>query len=107
MLRRVLGEDIELVTLAAPDLELVRVDPGNLINVVLNLAIDARDAMPNGGKLTIATMSVVTGPEEAGELAGVEPGAWIRDPGQRHRRGHRHRRATAHLRAVLHDEGTR
>jgi PAS domain S-box-containing protein len=77
MLRRVLGADIELVTLAPPHLDLVRVDPGQLENVVLNLAINARDAMPNGGKLTIATMAVVTGADETGELAGVEPGSWI------------------------------
>ncbi|MDX2090609.1 MAG: PAS domain-containing protein [Kofleriaceae bacterium] len=77
MLRRVLGADIELVTLASPDLELVRVDPGQLENVVLNLAINARDAMPNGGKLTISTTTVVTGTDEAGGLANVEPGTWI------------------------------
>ena len=58
MLRRLLGEQIELVTLAPPGLGSVKVDPGQLEQVIVNLAVNARDAMPIGGRLVIETANV-------------------------------------------------
>jgi len=58
MLRRLTGEDIELVTRLAPKLPKVKIDPGQMGQVIINLAVNARDAMPDGGGITLATLCV-------------------------------------------------
>jgi two-component system cell cycle sensor histidine kinase/response regulator CckA len=65
ILGRLIGEDIDLVTALAPEPSTVRIDPGQLEQVIMNLAVNARDAMPNGGRLTIGT-AVVEEDEESG-----------------------------------------
>jgi PAS domain S-box-containing protein len=77
MLRRLLGENIELVALPAPELGRVRVDPGQMEQVIVNLAVNARDAMPTGGKITIQTANVEVGREEAWLPDGMLPGRFV------------------------------
>jgi two-component system cell cycle sensor histidine kinase/response regulator CckA len=77
MLRRLIGENVELVVEAAPDLDLVKVDPGQLEQVILNLVINARDAMPQGGTLLIETANAVLDREYATDHVGVISGPHV------------------------------
>src|SRR5439155_7369477 len=76
LIHRLIGEDIVLTTDLAPSLLPVTADPGELSQVILNLAVNARDAMPQGGKLTITTGNVVVDAAKAVQLPGLEPGRY-------------------------------
>ena len=77
MLRRILGEDIEFVQVLAPGLGRTLADPGQIEQVLMNLVVNARDAMPDGGRLTIETSNVEIDPAQAATLAGVNPGSYV------------------------------
>ena len=77
MLRRLIGEDIELVTVPQPDLGLAKVDPGQISQVLVNLAINARDAMLSGGKLSIETSNVTISPDLTSQVADLVPGKYV------------------------------
>jgi PAS domain S-box-containing protein len=77
MLRRVLGEDIDLVSSLTSGLGRVLVDPSNVEQVVMNLVLNARDAMPTGGKLTIETENVELDLEYTGQHLGSKPGPHV------------------------------
>jgi PAS domain S-box-containing protein len=77
MLRRVIGEDIEMVIQLAEDLGRVRADVGQIEQVIMNLAVNGRDAMPNGGKLTIETANVELDEFYARSHVDVKPGHYV------------------------------
>jgi nitrogen-specific signal transduction histidine kinase/CheY-like chemotaxis protein len=77
LLRRSLREDIEMRCVLAPDAWRVEIDPGQFEQVLLNLAVNARDAMPDGGHLTIETANLVV-EEPVATLPGLEPGLYAR-----------------------------
>jgi two-component system cell cycle sensor histidine kinase/response regulator CckA len=77
MLRRLLGEDVELAIVGTPSLWRVKVDPGQIEQVVMNLAVNARDAMPSGGRLTIETDNVMLDDVYARAHPGTAPGPHV------------------------------
>jgi PAS domain S-box-containing protein len=77
MLQRLLGETINLVTVTAPDLGGVKADPGQMEQMILNLCVNARDAMPDGGRLTIRAANVDLDEEAAKEWSDARPGSYV------------------------------
>ena len=77
MLQRVIGEDVDLVTVLREGVGKVKADPGQLQQVLMNLAVNGRDAMPDGGTLTIETANVDLSPAYAGSHLGVIPGPYV------------------------------
>ena len=77
MLRRLIGEDVELVTIPAAAEDTVEADGGRLEQVIMNLAVNARDAMPDGGKLTIETGTIFLDESFSARQLGVGPGRYV------------------------------
>jgi len=77
LLRRLIGEDVELITIPAATHDVVSADPGRLEQVLMNLAVNARDAMPKGGKLTIETGTAFLNETVLAKQLGVEPGRFV------------------------------
>ncbi|HTW59784.1 MAG TPA: PAS domain S-box protein [Terriglobales bacterium] len=77
LLRRLIGEDIEVLTMPANDLGSVRADPGQIEQVIMNLALNARDAMPHGGKLTLETANAQLDEAYAEDHQPAKPGSYV------------------------------
>jgi PAS domain S-box-containing protein len=77
MLKRLIGEDISLTTVPDPELAWVKVDPGQIEQVIMNLVVNARDALPQGGKVTIETANVDLDGNYAQTRPGVKTGHYV------------------------------
>lgn len=78
MLERVIGEDISLEIELNPNIGRVKVDPGQLSQIIMNLAVNARDAMPTGGRLGIETENIFLDPDSAQGFTDLRPGPYVR-----------------------------
>ena len=107
MLGRLIGEHVKIVVALRPDVALIMADRGQVEQVVMNLAVNARDAMPKGGTLTIETANIELDEHYARAHAEVKPGGYvgltITDTGT----GMTPRGAGPPVRAVLHDQRAR
>src|SRR5581483_3193604 len=77
MLCRLIGEHIEIKVVTAPDLGSVQADTGQIEQVIMNLVVNARDAMPQGGKLVLETANVELKEGSAEEHVGATPGRYV------------------------------
>jgi len=77
LLKRLIGEDIQLTTVLAPDLGVVKADPGQIEQIIMNLAVNARDAMPTGGRLTIEAANVDMDAAYVRGHAPASPGRYV------------------------------
>jgi CheY-like chemotaxis protein len=78
LLRRLLGANVEVVSRLAPDLWPIRIDLGLAEQVLFNLAVNAHDAMPDGGQIGIETSNVVLDQDDVIRYPGTQPGPWVR-----------------------------
>jgi hypothetical protein len=78
MLARLVGEDVKISTALVPAVGRVRIDPGHLEQVVINLVVNARDAMPRGGRITLSAEAVTLGEEDARRIPDAKPGPHVR-----------------------------
>jgi PAS domain S-box-containing protein len=107
MLARLMGEDVEVCVQLQAEAATICADPHQLEQVLMNLAVNSRDAMPHGGKFSIETGGCGMGREPGPIASGGARGPLRHAGGERHRRGHERRDAPAHLRTVLHHQGSR
>jgi nitrogen-specific signal transduction histidine kinase/CheY-like chemotaxis protein len=77
ILRRLIGDDVELATTLDPAVSLISSDPGQMEQVLINLAVNARDAMPDGGRLHISTGEVTVPDDDGSDGIDVEPGVYV------------------------------
>ena len=77
LLHRLIGEDVNLVVSLAPGLGHIHVDPGQVEQVLMNLSVNARDAMPRGGKLVIETQNVDFIGSAVGRPLSMQPGSYV------------------------------
>ena len=77
MLKRIIGEDIELITVLDPNLSNIKADTGQMVQVLMNLAVNARDAMPEGGKLIIETRNIFLDDIYCKKHPSIKPGEYI------------------------------
>jgi two-component system cell cycle sensor histidine kinase/response regulator CckA len=77
LLNRLMGADIEMITLCDPNIGTVKADPSQIEQVIMNLVVNARDAMPNGGRLTIETSNMDLDANYARDHATVKPGQYV------------------------------
>jgi PAS domain S-box-containing protein len=78
MLRRLIGEHIEIEIVSGPDLGMVKADPGQISQIIMNLAVNARDAMPTGGRLILATDNIEFTATHQCRFENIPPGRYIR-----------------------------
>ena len=101
MFRHLMGGDVDTQIVPAAGLQAVKADAGQIEQVIMNMAMNARDAMPNGGKLTLETANVSFDQESVGRYPELKAGRLCDAGHHRHRRGHERGSEGARLRAIF------